>query len=103
MSKQSIRKPLAVALSTAVVATMGVAGTANAEEADGLFAMEDLMSGQLMAAAHEEGDSGKDKGKGKDKKDGEGSCGEGKCGGDKKGKKGKKDGEGSCGEGKCGG
>ena len=90
MSKQSIRKPLALALGAAVVSTMGVAGIANAEEGEGLFAMEELMNGQLTAGGHEEGGCGEDKDEGKDK-DGEGSCGEDK-----------KDGEGSCGEGKCG-
>ena len=87
MSKQSIRKPLALALGAAVVSTMGVAGVANAAEGEDIFAMEELMSGQIVAGAHEEGGCGEDK-----DKDGEGSCGEDK-----------KDGEGSCGEGKCGG
>ncbi|HJP03577.1 MAG: hypothetical protein QGH46_08580 [Gammaproteobacteria bacterium] len=89
MSKQAIRRPLALALGAAVISTMGVAGIANAEEGEGIFAMEELMSGQLLAGAHEEGGCGEDKdsGEGED----EGSCGE--DGGD---------GEGSCGEGKCG-
>ena len=90
MSKQSIRKPLALVLGAAVVSTMGVAGIANADEGEDLFAMEELMTGQLAAGGHEEGGCGDDK-----DKDGEGD-GEGSCGDDK-------DGEGSCGEGKCGG
>ena len=83
MSKQTIRKPLALALGAAVVSTMGVAGIANAEEGEDIFAMEELMQGQLTAGGHEEGGCGEDK---DGDKDGEGSCGEGKCG-----------------EGKCGG
>ena len=79
MSKQAIRKPLALALGAALISTMGVAGIANAEEGEGIFAMEELMNGQLSAGGHEEGGCGEDK-EGGDDKDGEGSCGEGKCG-----------------------
>lgn len=90
MSKQAIRKPLALALGAAVVSTMGAAGIANAEEGEDIFAMEELMSGQLLAGGHLEGGCGEDRDTGEDDGDGdgEGSCGEG---------------EGSCGEGKCGG
>ncbi len=96
MSKQ-VRKPLSIALGTAIVASLGASGIANASadtDAD-LFSMEKLNSGYLMAGAHEkEGSCGEGK-CGDDKKDGEGSCGEdkggeGSCGGDKGG-------EGSCG------
>lgn len=96
MSKQ-VRKPLSIALGTAIVASLGASGIANASadtDAD-LFSMEKLNSGYLMAGGHEkEGSCGEGK-CGDDKKDGEGSCGEdkggeGSCGGDK-------DGEGSCG------
>ncbi|MDP6435933.1 MAG: hypothetical protein QF790_09235 [Gammaproteobacteria bacterium] len=91
MSKQAIRKPLALAFGAAVVSTMGAASIANAEEGEDIFAMEELMNGQLLAGGHEEGGCGEDKDDGEDGGDGEGSCGE--DGGD---------GEGSCGEGKCG-
>jgi len=81
---------LKIALGAAVVTGMGVAGVANADAGEDIFAMEELSSGYLTAGGHE------------------GSCGEGKCGGDKKDGEGscggdKKDGEGKCGEGKCGG
>jgi hypothetical protein len=87
MSKQAIRKPLALALGAAVVSTMGVAGIANAEEGEDLFAMEELMSGQLTAGGHLEGGCGDDRDKSGDgdgddegDDDGEGE-GEGSCGG----------------------
>ncbi len=87
MSKQ-VRKPLSIVLGTAVVASLGATGIANAEATDAdLFAMEELNSGYLIAG------------------DGEGSCGEGKCGEDKDGEGScgeDKEGEGKCGEGKCG-
>ena len=84
MSKQSIRKPLSIALGAVVVTSLGMAGIANADTDDALFSMDELSSGYLTADA-----------------DGEGKCGEGKCGEDKGG-------EGSCGEdkggeGSCGG
>jgi len=82
MSKQAKRNTLSLALGAAVVGTIGLAGTANATEADeDLFAMEELTSGFLIAGAHEEGGCGEDKeGDGEDEGEGEGSCGEGKCG-----------------------
>ena len=83
MSKQAKRNTLSLALGAAVVGTMGLAGAANATEADeDLFAMEELSSGFLIAGAHEEGGCGEDKDKegGEDEDEGEGSCGEGKCG-----------------------
>ena len=79
MSKQAIRKPLTLALGAAVVSTMGVAGIANAEEEQDIFAMEELMSGQLVAGGHK-APPPDDEEEGEDK-EGEGSCGEGKCGG----------------------
>lgn len=89
MSKQ-VRKPLSIVLGTAVVASLGATGIANAEATDAdLFAMEELNSGYLLAGGHEK----------------EGSCGEGKCGEDKDGEGScgeDKEGEGKCGEGKCG-
>jgi len=79
MSKQSIRKPLSIAVGAALVTGLGTAGIANAAQTDeNLFSMQDLTSGYLIAGAHE---TDKD---GDDKKDGEGKCGEGKCGDDKK-------------------
>ena len=94
MSKQ-VRKPLSIALGTAIVASLGASGIANAETNADLFSMQELNSGYLIAGGHEsEGSCGEGK-CGDDKKDGEGSCGEdkggeGSCGGDKGG-------EGSCG------
>jgi len=82
MSK--VRKPLSIALGTAVVASLGTVGVANAtEEGADLFSMEELSSGYLIAGGHEK------------KEDGEGGCGHDKDGDDKEG-------EGKCGEGKCG-
>ena len=78
MSKQAIRKPLTLALSAAIVSTLGIAGIANAEEGENIFAMEDLMQGQLSTGGHEAPPPKEDE-EGEDK-DGEGSCGEGKCG-----------------------
>jgi len=78
MSKQSIRKPLSIAIGAALVSGLGAAGVANATPTDdNLFSMQELTSGYLLAGAHE---TSKD---GEDKKDGEGKCGEGKCGDDK--------------------
>jgi uncharacterized low-complexity protein len=85
MSKQSIRKPLSIAIGAALVSGLGAAGIANAAQTDdNLFSMQELTSGYLLAGAHEtskdgEGTCGDDK-----KKEGEGKCGEGKCGDDKK-------------------
>jgi uncharacterized low-complexity protein len=81
MSKQAIRKPLSIALCAAVVTSLGLAGTANANtEEEDIFSMEELSSGYLTAGAHE---SAEPEEEGEDKKDeGEGKCGEGKCGGD---------------------
>ena len=79
MSKQSVRKPLSIALGAALVTSLGATGVANAEVEEDIFAMDELSSGYLTAGGHETSDDG-------DKKDGEGKCGEGKCG-----------------EGKCGG
>lgn len=74
MSKQTIRKPLSIAIGAALVTGLGAAGVANAAQTDdNLFSMEELTSGYLIAGAHEKG------------KDGEGKCGEGKCGDDKEG------------------
>jgi uncharacterized low-complexity protein len=80
MSKQTIRKPLSIALGAAVVTSLGLSGMANASDIDeDLFSMEELNSGYLTAGGHEK-DDGDDK-DGDDKDEGEGSCGEGKCGG----------------------
>jgi uncharacterized low-complexity protein len=80
MSNKTVRKPLSIVLGAAVVTGLGAAGVANAEAEEGLFDMEELTSGYLIAGAHEGGgdDSGEE-GDGEDK-GGEGKCGEGKCG-----------------------
>jgi uncharacterized low-complexity protein len=80
MSKQAIRKPLSLVLGAAVVSTMGVAGIANADEGENIFAMQELMNGQLTAGGHEAPAPKDDEEEEGEDKDGEGSCGEGKCG-----------------------
>ena len=96
----SNKKPLAVALGTALAGGLVLGGSA--------FAMTPLAQGYMLAATSadasaQEGDAtdkakeascGADKAK--EGKCGEGKCGEGKCGGDKASA------EGKCGEGKCG-
>jgi uncharacterized low-complexity protein len=77
MSKNTVMKPLSIALGAAFVASL--AGTSVANAAENPFSMTELSSGYMVADSHE------------------GKCGEGKCGGEKKAK------EGKCGEGKCGG
>jgi uncharacterized low-complexity protein len=93
MSKQSIRKPLSIAIGAAVVSTLGATGIANASQTDeNIFSMQELSSGYLFAGAHETKEEGEGScGEDKKKDEGEGSCGEDKEGG-----------EGKCGEGKCG-
>lgn len=81
MSKKSTMKPIAVAIGTAVFASLASISSVHADQHP--FGMSELSSG-YMVAEHGEG------------KCGEGKCGEGKCGE-------KKQGEGKCGEGKCGG
>ena len=116
MSKKFSKKPLAVAIGTAVATTLSFAPAVNAEQSP--FGMTDLGTGYLELA---EGESkcGANMGKGegeakcgdkmKEKAEatcGEGKCGEGKCAGKKPEKAEKaegKCGEGKCGEGKCGG
>ena len=112
MSDKSIKKPLTLALGTALVL-----GTASS-----VFAANDLQRGyeagsadrmELLAGGH----GGEKKDEKDDKDHGEGKCGEGKCGesltsqllagghggGDKKDdKEDKEGGEGKCGESKCG-
>jgi uncharacterized low-complexity protein len=106
MSKLS-NKPLSIVLGAAMVTSLGMAGLANAESGEDIFAMQELSSGYLTAGSHEgscggdkgsEGSCGEKGGEGScgEKKGGEGSCGEDKAGDDKGG-------EGKCGEGKCGG
>jgi uncharacterized low-complexity protein len=90
MSKKSMR-PIAAAISTAVVASLASISSVSADQNP--FGMSMLSSGYMVADAHE-GKCGE--GKCGEKKQGEGKCGEGKCGE-------KKQGEGKCGEGKCGG
>ena len=93
MSKNTVMKPLSIALGAAFVASM--AGTSIANAADNPFSMTELSSGYMVADS-KEGKCGEGK-CGGEKKAEEGKCGEGKCGGEKKAK------EGKCGEGKCGG
>jgi uncharacterized low-complexity protein len=70
---------LNIAIGAAVITGLGIAGIANAEENEGLFAMDELSSGYMIAGAHDGAGDDDDT----DTKDGEGKCGEGKCGGDK--------------------
>jgi uncharacterized low-complexity protein len=89
MSKKFSKKPLAVAIGTAVAATFSMTPIVNAGQNP--FGMTDLSSGYMELAEGE--------------KKADGSCGEGKCGGEMKKKmemEQKKKAEGSCGEGKCG-
>ncbi len=120
MSTRKELTPLAIAISVALVASLGSVSVASADSSP--FAAQSLTSG-YMAASMGEGSCGGDKGKegscGGDKGE-EGSCGgdkgeEGSCGGDKgeEGEEGEGEGgegegeekgeEGKCGEGKCGG
>ena len=63
MSKSTTLK---IAIGAAVATGLGVAGVANAEQAEqNIFGMQELSSGYLTAGGHE------------------GGCGEGKCGSDK--------------------
>ena len=100
MSKQSMIKPLSIALGATFAASLAASNVAIAAPAgDNPFAMNDLGSGYMQVADNHEGKCGEGKKK-------EGKCGEGKCGEGKK-KEGKcgegKKKEGKCGEGKCGG
>jgi len=108
MSKQSMIKPLSIALGATFAASLAASNVAIAAPAgDNPFAMTDLGNGYMQVADNhkKEGKCGEGKcgegkkagAKDKEGKCGEGKCGEGKCGADKKGKK-----EGKCGEGKCG-
>jgi uncharacterized low-complexity protein len=104
MSKQSIRKPLSLAIGAAVLGAAGLASAGDTVGDADLFTMDQLDNSQLIAGSHKEGGCGEGK-CGEDSDSGEGSCGEnkggegeGSCGENKDGK-----GEGSCGEGKCGG
>ncbi len=85
-------KPVTTAIGVAFVASLAVAGFANADQNP--FGAAQLDKGyDLLADSHMEG------------KCGEGKCGEGKCGEDKdaEGNCGENKGaEGKCGEGKCG-
>lgn len=112
MSRNTLKKSLAVAMGATFVAAMSAAPIANADSNP--FGMSNLDSGYMQVAEgkcggsmKKDGDSKSKKegscGEGKDKGKKEGSCGEsmmktgeGKCGEDKKMK------EGKCGEGKCG-
>ena len=85
--KTTLKKPVALAIGTAIASTLAVTSVAQAKA----FSTTDLGQGYVQFAA--EGSCGGDKGK-------EGKCGEGKCGADKK--EGEKGAEGKCGEGKCG-
>lgn len=122
MSEKQIKKPVALAVGTALASTFAVANIANAETSASPFAMTSLSAGYMLGA--QEGSCGGNKeaeGSCGGNKEAEGSCGgnkeaEGSCGGDKeaegscggdKGTEGScggnKDAEGKCGEGKCGG
>ncbi len=100
MRKKFSKKPLAIAIGSAVVTSLSVLPAANAEQNP--FTVNDLSSGYMQVS---EGEATC----GANMKKGEGSCGankdgkkmEGKCAGEKKAEG--KCGEGKCGEGKCGG
>lgn len=105
MSRNTLKKSLAVAMGATFVAAMSAAPIANADSNP--FGMNNLDSGYMQVAEGKCGESKMKKegscGESKDKGKKEGKCGEsmmkdseGKCGGDKKMK------EGKCGEGKCG-
>jgi len=82
MSKQSMIKPLSIALGATFAASLAASNIAIAAPAgDNPFAMNDLGSGYMQVAEKEK----------------EGKCGEGKCG---EGMKKKKEEAGKCGEGK---
>ena len=95
MSKQSMIKPLSIALGATFAASLAASNVAIAAPAgDNPFAMSDIGSGYMQVA--EKAKDGKcGEGKCGDAKKKEGKCGEGKCGEAKKK-------EGKCGEGKCG-
>lgn len=84
-------------LSAALLASLGLSQSANAESAGQLFSAVDLDRGYMASVG--EGKCGADKDSAG--KDSEGKCGEGKCGADAGDSE--KDSEGKCGEGKCGG
>ncbi|MCI0655303.1 MAG: hypothetical protein L0Y39_12650 [Methylococcaceae bacterium] len=85
MSKKFSKKHLAIAIGTAVAASLSFTPVVNAEQNP--FGMTDLSNGYMELAEGE--------------KKTEGSCGAGKSGGEMKMDMEKKA-EGSCGEGKCG-
>ncbi len=108
MSKKSM-KPVSLAIGTAFVASLAASNVSAADINASPFAMNELSSGYMLAAA--DGEKSEKEGKcGEDKAGKEGKCGEGKCG-DKKEMKKNMEGkcgedkakkEGKCGEGKCG-
>ena len=95
MSKKFDKKPLAIAIGTAMAGSLSAVSTANADTNP--FGMSELSSGYMQVAQAEM------------------KCGEGKCGGEKMKEQMKKAGEGKCAgtkpaeskekskEGKCGG
>ncbi len=99
MSDKTVIKPLAIAVSTAIVTSLASINTATA--AENPFAMTELSSG-YMVAGMAEGKCGEGKCGGATKATKEGKCGEGKCGEGKCGGTAKATMEGKCGEGKCG-
>jgi uncharacterized low-complexity protein len=96
MNQSKTRHNTAALLGAALVASLGLSQSVNAQPGSSLFSATDLSHGYMAMVG--EGKCGGDK-KDDDKKDAEGKCGEGKCGGDTGDEK---DGEGKCGEGKCG-
>ena len=88
MSKNAIKKSLAVAMGATFAAAMSASPIVNADSNP--FGMNDLSSGYMQVA-----EKGKEEGK-----CGEGKCGEGKMKKEGKCGEGKMDKEGKCGEGK---
>lgn len=98
MTLRTSKKSLAIAVGTALGASLALSPLAIADSSNPFGATE--LSGGYMQLADGHAGEGKCGGDKADKA--EGSCGEGKCGGDAS-HEGKAKTEGSCGEGKCGG
>ena len=103
MTLRTSKKSLAIAVGTALGASLALSPLAIADSSNPFGATE-LSGGYMQLAGGHAGEGKCGEGKcGGDKADkAEGSCGEGKCGGDAS-HEGKAKSEGSCGEGKCGG
>ena len=118
MAEKKVIKPVALAVGAALAGSFAISGTVNAADtAESPFSISDLEVGYMLGEGEGRcgGDKDKKKGEGAcgDKGDAEGACGEkgdaeGACGekGEAEGacgEAGEKDAEGKCGEGSCGG